>query len=180
MKKIALMAVAALVALGSAGNADAATYSLDTQVNSKGNVTAGFNTDIDEGPFTNRYTFDLPFVGRLLSSQITIALLDESEAIQDLTLSLWKDMGEGAMQLASASDVHIDEAGQDLDLLYQGTLDANSSYYLQTSGSAPVGLSMGGSLNVAPVPVPAALPLFGAALAGLAFYKRKKRVDEAA
>jgi len=49
------------------------------------------------------------------------------------------------------------------------------SYYLQIAGNAGTTAGYGGNFAVSAVPVPAALPLFGTALAGLAALKYRRR-----
>lgn len=182
MKKIALMAVAALVALGSTSHADAATFGLDINTGASGNMHGGFVTYLPQGNFSDTYTFTLPKEGVLLNASTTVAMTTLSHTIDNLSLSLWEGTpGSGtALAMTSDYDTNSSPTYQHQALTFSGNLNAGSSYFLKTSGFAPTDLTMGGSLAVAPIPLPAALPLFGAALAGLGLYKRKKnKVEEA-
>ncbi|SOE00747.1 hypothetical protein [Caenispirillum bisanense] len=183
MKTLAIAAITGFLALGAAGTADAATYNLSLDEGAQGNYSAGFYAPVT-GSFDNSYTFEMPEGAFKLSSSLTVAMASAANAIQDLTLALFQGTPGSGTMLAESDYENLvvgPVTAQFEALQYEGMLTAGESYYLQTTGTVPgnATLALGGSLSVAPVPLPAALPLFGAAVAGLAVAGRLRKKKNA-
>lgn len=172
MKKLTYAAVATFLAVGSTTAADAATYNLELTENQDSWI-AEFDSEVT-GSFADQFAFTLPEAGSKLASAVNVSFTQVSNAVDDLQLRLFQgEVGSGTE--LTAGETIATRYNRFAELSYSGLLDAGSAYYLEATGTVPGGatLGLGGSLAVAPVPVPAALPMFGAALVGLGFVGRK-------
>lgn len=133
------------------------------------------------GTFTDYALFSLTRFS-VLSAGVTNAYASARLFIDDLTLSLYSGdvVGEGRLLASATFSAGASPPGvQNVDL--SRLREGPGAYYLAVSGTTLDSPSYGGSLSVAvsPVPLPAAAPMFGAAvlalgLGGYGLQRRKK------
>ena len=137
--------------------------------------------ELPTGAFSQEWTFEL--VGG--PAFITVASATNNFAggavdqITSFAAAIYRIVGDigivgGADELVlGPANAAVFSSSQFLELA--GTILSAGNYYLQFTGDAGESAGYGGTLSVAAVPVPAALPLFGAALAGLAALRYRRR-----
>lgn len=170
-----LLVASSLVAL----NASALTRNLDYQDGDDGLVGAGdagsFANSYDPGDaVSDRYDFasDGVFAGDLgIDLGTTDGEVPAGFDITNMQIEVYRVDGGGDVLLASDN---LDDDALQVSVLFQ----TGEQYYLLVTGDATGvrGGSYTGNYAVAAVPVPAAVWLFGSALAGLAVVRRRKTV----
>lgn len=144
--------------------------------------TANPGADLPTGLFSQEWTFELvggPVFLAVANAGNTFAN-GPADKITAFMASIFRIVG--AIDNAPGGDdeqVLGPQAAQQFTysqiLEFSGLILGAGNYYLQFTGNAGSNAGYGGNLSVAPVPVPAALPLFGAALAGLAALRYRRR-----
>ena len=88
------------------------------------------------------------------------------------TVGLYSRLG-GAGSLVGGQSLNISNSGYD-SLQLSGVMPSGS-YSLVVSGAGTAGDLYGGTVNISAVPLPAALPMFGAGLVGLGALSRRRK-----
>ncbi|KAF0110452.1 MAG: hypothetical protein FD149_2655 [Rhodospirillaceae bacterium] len=182
MKKYSLSAAASAFLFLMASSPQAATINTFNLAQDPDGMLRGQFRSTVEGTFDNIWGFNLSQESNMLATSLTVSLSNVSRYIRDLTLSLFTGTYDGntsAAPLTSTTDDTVISFGwsgfQFEGITYSGALTPGD-YYLQTTGVVLEGSrTLSGNMEVAPVPLPAALPLFGIALAGLMMWNRKGR-----
>lgn len=168
-----LLVASSLVAL----NASALTRNLDYNDDDNGLVGSGdagsFSNSYDSGAsVSDRYDFasDGVFSGDLgIDLGTTDGEVPAGFDITNMKIEVFRVDGGGDVLLASDN---LDDDALQVSVLFQ----TGQNYYLLVTGDATgaKGGSYTGNYAVAAVPLPAAVWLFGSALAGLAVVRRRK------
>jgi hypothetical protein len=174
-----LLGTAALILLMGMGGASAAVIgNLGVNPSSAG---GNFSNAPGAGAFTDQVLFDL--VGGL--THITIASATNTFAsVTDLIANFTGSIYQVVGGVGGADDILVfgpTPATANCGDFCQGfggsAFLAPGSYYAQLSGIAGSTAGYAGNIStaVSAIPIPAALPLFGTALAGLVAMKRRRR-----
>jgi len=164
--KMALGAAIVSTSLLGSASAQAGTYTLDLNAAATDN---GYNASeyVPTGSFSDTYSFTLS-TPSVLDAAITNDYLSVRGKVKDNIQSLGLELVNGS---TSTTPTTLDDGSLEFS-----NLKLNTVYQLIVSG---IGTGANGgqySLNasVSPVPLPAALPLFAAALLGVGFTRRRK------
>jgi hypothetical protein len=131
------------------------------------------------GSFIEDLTFTLASAITSGSSGAISSYIKLSQEISNLTLSLYSGSPTGtntlvATSASSSTTPFTTSSGiQTVGLSFSGLAAGN--YYLAISGTVSSLTSLGVTATISPVPIPAALPLFGMAVAGFAAVRRRRR-----
>lgn len=164
--KMALGAAIVSTSLLGSVSAQAGTYTLDLNAAASDD---GYNTTeyVPVGKFTDTYSFTLT-TSSVLDAALTNDFLSVKGKVKDNIQNLSLQLVNGP---TSSTPTVLDDGSLEFS-----NLKLNTLYQLIVSG---VGNGINGgqySLNasVSPVPLPAALPLFAAAILGVGFARRRK------
>ena len=182
MKKYSLAATAGAFLFLMASSPQAATINTFNLAQDPGGILRGQFSSTVAGTFDNIWGFNLPQEGNMLAASLTVSLSNVSRYVRDLTLSLFTGTYNGntsATPLASTTDdtvMSFGGSGFQFEGMTYSSMLTPGDYYLQTTSVVLEGSrTLSGNMEVAPVPLPATLPLFGIALAGLMVWNRKGR-----
>jgi len=122
------------------------------------------------GSFSDIYNFNLAFAFNVTGNA---SATNSNGTINPFTIQIWDGLNGGGALLASASGT--------TNIVTATILLTPGDYSIRIFGTAPAdpGASYGGSLNLAPIPLPGALVLFGSGLLGLVALGRKRKQNAA-
>ncbi len=160
---------------GAAGVAQAAT---DLGTIDK---TSHFNTKSASTTPTFDYTFTLAAPTGKDVINLSASPVKGAQAYSALTLNLYKVVGTTDTLVGSTSTIKLLGAKTVTESLVLSSLTAGK-YLIDIVAVGKANASLAGTVSVSPVPLPAALPLFGAALMGLGGigWRRARRGPSAA
>ncbi|HVI52538.1 MAG TPA: hypothetical protein VM661_15115 [Candidatus Sulfotelmatobacter sp.] len=128
--------------------------------------------------FTSTYLFTLTNY----STNVSLALSQIGSNISNLTYTLYK-LVDGILTPVKIKSTTTSTVGSStISSTSYANLLANTTYELVVTGVAKGGVysSYSGSISLNPVPLPAALPLFGTALVGFGLFGRRRNKKAAA
>jgi hypothetical protein len=184
MRKFSL-AIAALAGLffGLAGTAGAATVTEDIGTLSASRTSAAYGYDAvtqpdfhldGSGQGTFRVNFALGTDASKTATSIT-ASAAFGTALKDFTFGLYNSANTLLKQVDQSTATYT-SLGTTFSFIDFANLLKTGSYYLLlnvTAGNA--GQLINGNISIAAVPIPATLPMFGAALVGLTILQLRRR-----
>lgn len=184
MRKIifAVLAVAGLLfGLGSAAQAAIVTENIGTLDAAHTSASYGYNpvTQPDfrldsNGQGTFKVDFTLGNVATHTSTSIT-ASAAFGTALKNFTFGLYDSANNLLKQVDQSSAIYTGSGTTFSFIDFANLLKTGTYYLLLTVTSGNSGQIINGNINVAAVPVPASLPMFGAALVGLMIMQVRRR-----
>jgi hypothetical protein len=181
IRQFATAAVACLALSMGAGNCHAQVVDLGNYT-SPSTLTYQNSLPANQGQFTDWYGFSVnPSILNGITASISLGSLF---GISQLSTELYKGsiingQANPLNWLASGvnSNVQFGQAVQSTSVISPITLTGNESYLIKVSGlvSGNFGGNYAGVTNLAPVPIPATLPLLLGGLAIMGMYRRKTK-----
>ncbi|MDR3515073.1 MAG: hypothetical protein P4M00_04595 [Azospirillaceae bacterium] len=139
---------------------------------------SGTASIVSTGAFTDIFTFSLTSAVAASSELLASAYAEVKQKISGVVFDLYSGTYGSGTLVASSSGVTVGSAtaGSEFAALTTGPL-AKGAYYLEATGTTALspGALVTANVSVSPVPLPAALPLFGAALLGLVVVGLRQR-----
>jgi len=184
MRKLGL-AIAMAVGLLFAGSAaQAAVVTEDIGTLDAGHPFGSFGYNLitspnfkldNSGQGTFKVTFALGNISTDTAASLTATAV-QGTALKSFTFGLYDSANALLAQVDQTSAFHPGNGSTTFSFLDFANLLKEGSYYLLltvTAGNA--GQHINGNINVAAVPIPAALPMFGLVLLGLAAFQMRRR-----
>jgi hypothetical protein len=183
MRKLGLalvMAVSVFLGLGQASRAATVTQDLGTLT---GPTNAAFGTDLagqpnfvldDNGTGTLRVNFSISAAANNLAASLTASSVG-AIALKTFTFGLYDSGNNLLTQVDQTSAVYPNGATTFSFIDFANMLKSGAYYLLLTVTSGVAGQNVSGNLHISAVPLPAALPMFGVALLGMAAFRLRRR-----
>lgn len=164
MKKTLTMIAPAILALGVVSTAQAATVTTKP-------VTLTQNGSVLQGTLAGKvgYATDFTFTVNKALKDVNVSIASSTPFTSTATISLFQ-----GTTLLFKENMNILPGVTAFDFSDKTKLVAGS-YDILVSGSGSKNNIYSGSLKVSPVPLPAALPMFGGALLGLGALARRRK-----
>lgn len=183
MRKLGIalvMAVSVFLGLGRVSQAATVTQDLGTLT---GPTNAAFGTDLGgqpnfvldgAGTGTLRVNFSIATAANNLAASLTASSVS-LQALKTFTFGLYDSANTLLTQVDQSSAVYPNGATTFSFLDFANLLKSGAYYLLLTVTSGVAGQNVSGNLHISAVPLPAALPMFGVALLGLAGLRLRRR-----
>lgn len=187
MRKLGIalfMAVSVLLGFGQVTQAATVTQDLGTLT---GPTNAAFGTDLagqpnfvldSNGTGSLKVNFSLGSSSKNLAASLTASSFG-LVALKTFTFGLYDSSNTLLNQVDQTTAVYPNGATTFSFLDFANVLKKGAYYLLLTVTSGAPGQNVSGNLHISAVPVPAALPMFGVALLGLAGFRLRRRNREA-
>jgi hypothetical protein len=147
-------------------------------------ILTSTNTTSDLAPLTlnsqgkGSSTYDFTIAGTSVSeltASFTSSSTKKIQAITNFSLSLVSKVGDVVLQTITAPSF-VDSSGTTyITLDFANFLKAGDYYLKLIVNAGRPGATVSGNVTISPVPVPAALPLFGTVLVGLMAFQARRR-----
>jgi hypothetical protein len=126
--------------------------------------------------FTDSFSFSLASASRPSSVEVSETFASKTNPISNIAFTLYKATKSGYQAVANSTKL-IKSGQYSYQLAETYSYLKNGAYELVVTGTVAGGkvASYSGNISVNPVPLPAALPLFGSALVGFGLFGRRRK-----
>jgi hypothetical protein len=181
MRKFGLalaFAVGLIMSVSGAAKAAVITQNLGT-LNSA-NTSVDFTSEKLDGSGKGQFLYNFTIGGGAAEADgsVTSSSTLGVKSLKTFTFGLYSGVfGSGTLikQVSEADAFYSPSGGTSVDLDFAHFLAAGSYYLFLDVTSGRKFANVSGNLTIAPVPVPAALPMFGAVLVGLVAFQSRRR-----